>query len=315
MKKKIIFISIISIITLAFIVAISIFFINKSNSKVVTYNDDELEVIEHKDDDSPKYFEYDYKYKTALAKTPTDGTTPNDYDSLTNISFVLYNLEHKEAFKCISTGVTKSNFIFSVEQKIANSRVVINDKAMIQTVSDGIVKIAYQKYFLDYGNKVFMRQTDKVNNLSPTFDEKEPEKLDAKEYIEKFGWIPFKSTGYIICKDTVLEASKLKYENDIYEISLTLDPNNDKAPYWYQREVARTGSAEENPIFSYINLTYKFDAKWNLISVDINEKFKIKNNLSFGSFVNCETIIKDTYSYSNVSFDEELINYYEKYNK
>ncbi len=316
MKKKIIIISIISVILISLSIGLTIFFVNKNNKNTVKPNEKiELEEKEiGEEDDSPKYFEYDYQYKTNLLKTPNDGTNPSNYDSLTNIYYALYNLEHKNAFKVTTTGATTAKVLFvNTEQKISNSRIVIGDKAMLETISEGMVKVAYQKYFTDYGNNVYMRETHDVNNLVPTYTDVEPEKVDAKGYIEDYGWLPFKAIGYIICDETVKEVSELKCENGIYEVDLILDHEETKAPYWYRREVKTTGTTNDYPLFSYVSLTYKFDSNWNIISLHTQEKYQVSTEMSLGFTVDCETNCDDYFSYENVEFNKEEEAYFKKY--
>ncbi len=293
MKKK--WIILITIISIFLVVGtgLTIFFVSSANEKTVTFDDDA-----NVDD---------YKYVTTLKKTPEDGSNPSNYDALTNVYYSLYNLEHKEAFSCVTTGQAKAAV---ATQIISNSRVVIGDKAMVSTISDGIIKVGTQKYFVEKNGNVLLRTAQSINDAKAVWKTEEPECITSDAYLKQYGWLPYKAIGYIICDDTVLEASELKCENGIYETTLTLDPDGEKAPYWYRREVATNGSSTMIPEFSLIKLTYKFDSNWNIIEVHAQEKYLVK---SMGIKTTCETNCYDKYSYDNVSFDEDSYNFFKKY--
>ncbi|MBR4496992.1 MAG: hypothetical protein IKP12_07680, partial [Acholeplasmatales bacterium] len=288
MKKKLIIFIILFCVLLAG-GGVGIYFVNAANEAVVSFD------------------ESDAKYATTLKETPTNGTKPDDYDSLTNIYYALYNLEHKEAFSCITTGEAKASV---ATQAISNSRVVIGDEALVSTISDGIIKIGTQKYFVNKGEKVLLRTHQSISDCKAIWKTDTPECITTDAYILRYGWLPFKAIGYIICDDTVLEASPLKYENGAYEITLNLDPNGDKAPFWYRREVATNGSSTMIPEFSLINLTYRFDENWNVLSVHAQEKYLVK---SMGIKTTCETNCYDTYTYDNVSFDKDSYDFFQQY--
>ena len=288
MKKKLIIFIILFCVLLAG-GGVGIYFVNAANEAVVSFD------------------ESDAKYATTLKETPTNGTKPDDYDSLTNIYYALYNLEHKEAFSCITTGEAKASV---ATQAISNSRVVIGDEALVSTISDGIIKTGTQKYFVNKGEKVLLRTHQSISDCKAIWKTDTPECITTDAYILRYGWLPFKAIGYIICDDTVLEASPLKYENGAYEITLNLDPNGDKAPFWYRREVATNGSSTMIPEFSLINLTYRFDENWNVLSVHAQEKYLVK---SMGIKTTCETNCYDTYTYDNVSFDKDSYDFFQQY--
>ena len=251
--------------------------------------------------------ETDAKYSTILKETPTNGTTPNDYDALTNIYYALYNLEHKEAFACITTGEAKASV---ATQAISNSRIVIGDEALVSTISDGMIKTGTQKYFVNRGEKVLLRTHQSISDCKAIWKTDTPECITNKAYIGRYGWLPYQAIGYIICDETILSVSEMKYENGAYEVTLNLDPAGDKAPFWYRREVATNGSSTMIPEFSLINLTYRFDSNWNILSCHAQEKYLVK---SMGIKTTCETNCYDTYTYENVSFDKDSYDFFQQY--
>ena len=304
MKKRIIIISIISFFIICILSVLTVFLIMRFSKKDNNQNQSNTIVFDYDD----------YKYKTSTLKTPTDGTNPSDYSALENLYYAFYNLENKKSYKMEEVGTTTAQVLFiKQEQKILKSKTIIDDEALLTTISSGILNVCYQTYFKEYGNTIHQRKTDKVNDLKPTFEE-ESSKIEIKEYKDKFGLLPYKASPYIICDDTIINYSELKFENDLFQVSIELNTDDAKAPYWFKNEIMTLGDAKI-PEFILINIIYKFDKNWNIIEVETKEKYKVENSYSLGMKVECETHYIDRYEYENVSFDEKYYNYFKKIDK
>ena len=94
MKKKFVVLITIFLILISGGIGLATFFISSANEHAVTFDDD-TEAL----------------YHTTLLETPKDGTNPNNYDAKTNVYYALYNLEHKEAFSCTTTGTAKASVL------------------------------------------------------------------------------------------------------------------------------------------------------------------------------------------------------------
>ncbi|MDE6655445.1 MAG: hypothetical protein K2J85_00465, partial [Anaeroplasmataceae bacterium] len=141
----------------------------------------------------------------------------------------------------------------------------------------------------------------------------EPECITKKEYINRYGWLPNQATAYIICKETILEITEVTVlENGLYSITLTLNPDEDYAPFWYRREVDTNASSTTVPVFSSIIIEYIFDDDWKIQQVNTREKYKVSPRVA-PIPVNCETNIKETFDYSTGEFDASAMEFFEQY--
>ncbi len=288
MKKKIIFLSIFIVVLL--LGGVGIFFITQFNKKPITWADVEA------------------KYKTTLTEVPTDGSTPNDHTSMENVAYFLWKIENTENFASTTTGTAMSA---GQKQEIYNKRVVTKERQMIDTVSTGVITTGKQKYFLD--GKVLLRDFKSKDGDQITWKNDAPECITNKGYISRYGWLPTQCTAYIICQETVLEYSELTVlDNGLYSISLSLNPNEEYAPFWYQREVAENASAKGKPKFSSISVEYIFDDAWVVHEVHTQEKY----NITPGAFpmpVDCTTNVVEVFDYDHPQLNAEDVAWFKPY--
>lgn len=246
------------------------------------------------------------KFKTTLKETPTDGSLPTDYSSLDNIAYALWKIQNTDEFKTITTG--KSDASVATIQ-IYNQRIVKNKKAMVSTVSSGMISSGKQKYFQD--NKVLLRDADKINGFDTTWKTGQPECISNKAYITRYGWLPFQCTGYIICEDTILNASELICNEDgTFAITLEMNPDSDYAPFWYRREVLTNASSTMEPQFKMIQISYTFDTTWRILESRIKEEYKVK---SMGIEATSKTDCTEVFSYENIEFNEYEYQFFKQY--
>ncbi|MBD5390939.1 hypothetical protein HDR67_02925, partial [bacterium] len=288
MKKKIIFLSI--FILLLAIGGVGIYYFTQSNRKPVVWADEEA------------------KFQTYTAPAPTDGTTPLDHDAYDNIAYVLWVLEHTKQYSSHTEGTSVS---VGQTQVIYNHRRVNGDEQLVDTISGGLVSLGKQKYFLD--NKVLIRDyiSKKDDNIQWKTDE--PECITKDAYIKRYGWLPNQASAYIICKDTILEISEVTLlDNGLYSITVSLNPDKDYAPFWYQREISTNSSSLTKPVFSSISLEYVFDANWRVQEINTKEKYKVTPKIA-PILVDCATNIKETFNYDEYEFDTSAMEFFNQY--
>ena len=282
MKKKII-ITILSI-SLLVIISISIYFIIASNKKPITYNneqtDDKTEVL-----------------------PPVNSIEDND--SKTNIANALYNISQKESFKTTTTGSSKALFF---TQQIRDERIIVGSKAIVTTISVGIVKLGKQKYLNKDLKKALIRDYQTVSETDVTWKTDDPEEITFDEYINRYGTLPFEASAYIISNDTIKTISDtVKVEENMYKIELELKPN--EAAFWYKHEIATDSGSTMEPDFEYVKLVYYLDSNINILKIDVEEKYKVE---SMGFKTTATTNRTEVFEYDNIKFRNEDLAYFEK---
>ncbi|MDE7213540.1 MAG: hypothetical protein K2N42_03065, partial [Anaeroplasmataceae bacterium] len=287
MKKKIIFLSI--FILLLAIGGIGVFYYTQTHRKDVVKADEA-------------------RYKTYTAPAPADGTTPIDHDSYDNIAYILWVLEHTEQYTSLTEGTAVS---VGQTQVIYNHRRVNGDEQLVDTISSGLVSLGKQKYFLD--DKVLIRDYISKKGDDIQWKTDEPECITKDEYKKRYGWLPTQATAYIICKDTILDITELTVlENGLYSITVTLNPDEWYAPFWYQREVKTNASSVTWPVFSSIVIEYVFNDNWQIQQVKSKEKYKVTPKVA-PIPVNCETNITETFDYTTGEFDASAMEFFNQY--
>ena len=283
-KKLIIIISIISIIVTGLAVA-GIYFAVELNKKPIKMSG-ESDIIENEIiiDENTK--------------------EPSEYGINDVISMTLWRMKHSN-FKSLTTGVSDAGI---TKQQISNERIVIDNNALITCITYGIVKNATQRYFDD--SKVLIRKTSKISNMTPAFPTTDPECISNDEYMIRYGWMPFQATGYIISEETFLEEPTIEKIDDNYKITMKLNPDKDKAPFYYKREVATNASSSAEPIFKEINVEWVIDSKYYILTSTIKEEYSVK---AYGFNATSKTNCVEEFQYDDLSFPQDAIDYFSKY--
>ena len=250
------------------------------------------------------------KYVSYDLETPTSGT-PEDYNAKDNVAYTLYKIKHINSFKVKTTG--SSNAAGFVKQEVNNTRTVIGDEAIITTITAGFINNATERFFKGLDQSVLYRTATKVDKkeLDATFPtDKAPECVSKEKYMSDYGWYPYQLTGYIICDETYLKDPTMKKNNnETYTLSLELDPDDDKAPFWYRREILINSSSTMVPEFNKIHLDITIDSNWTPLYVDYEESYTVERIFK----VTTTTNVKDSFYYEDISFDEDKYNFYKNY--
>lgn len=288
MKKKII-ITIIILLT-AVILGVGGYFIYAINQGPVEFED--------KDAD----------YESTLLEAPQDGSLPSDYSVEDNVAYALWTVAHTNEFYTITDGVAKASI---ATQNVYNKRVVKDGKAMVTMISSGMVNTAKQRYFLP--DKVLLRDATSINGNTANWVTSEPECVSYKTIKKRYGWLPYQATGYIICSETYINKDEMKMTDNgdgTYTLSFDLDPDGNKAPFWYRREVATNGGSSIIPEFYDVHFEMTINSKWQILIDDIKETYKVK---SMGVEAVTKTDCHEEFFYTDVEFDKDAYDYFESY--
>lgn len=286
-KKKIILFSILGSI-LIITTIVSIYFIIAANKP------------------KAKIKESEEKYETALNENALEGD-PKNHAATDVISYLLWKVENTSSFKVITTGNAKASI---ANQTIYNERIVINKQAMVSTTSSGLISVAKQKFYSD--NKVLIRDASKVDGVNTAWKEDEPECVSYDEMINRYGWLPWKANGYVICDETYLNKESIKvedYEGGLYKVAFDLNPDDDKAPFWYRREILTTSNSTMAPIFKTIHIDLIFNKDYQIIYQDFQEAYEVERFFK----VLTTTTVRDEFSYDNISFNQSYLSFFDKY--
>ncbi len=248
----------------------------------------------------------DAKFETTLKETPKDGTTPLDHDIYDNIAYALWLVENAEEFKTTTTGVSHASV---ATQQILNERVVKGKKAMINTITSGLIKQANQKFWDE--DKVLIRDGSVKSTANVSWNTDTPEALSHKGYLKRYGWKPFQASAYIISKDTILNTPVLNQNPDgSFTISMELNPDGEYAPFYYKREVLANSGSSIVPRFQEIKMSININSGWQIQYIDVLEVYEVK---TMGIQATSKTENHEVFEYSNVEFDGQSLSYFDSY--
>lgn len=288
MKKKIIITIIILLVTA--ILGVGGYFIYAINQGPAEIEDTEAE------------------FESTLLEAPKDGSDPSKYGVEENVAYALWTVANTNEFYTLTTGTANASV---ATQQIYNKRVVKDGKAMTTMISSGLVSTAKQKYFL--ADKVLLRDATSINGDTATWVTSAPEAVSYKTIKKRYGWLPQQATGYIICSDTYLNKEEMKMvtnEDGTYTLIFDLDPDGNKAPFYYRREVLTNANSAIIPEFYSIHFEMTINSKWQILVDDIQEQYKVK---SMGVEAVTKTNCHEEFYYENVEFDKEPYDYFESY--
>ena len=290
MSKKFKIILTIIIVLVAAVSGVGAYFITEANKAPAEIEDSEA------------------KFKTTLKEVPNDGKLPTEHEAIDVIAYILWRVENTDSFKVITTGKADASV---TTQLISNERIVKDKTAMVSTISSGMVSLAKQKYYSN--NKVLLRDYEKLDGIKATWKTDVPECISYEEMISRYGWLPFQANGYIICEETYLNKDDIKVVslgNDLYRVAFDLNPESDYAPFWYRREILTNSGSTIIPEFLSIHAEFTFDKDYKLIYQDFKEAYKVK---AMGVSAETKTDVRDEFTYDNVEFNSEYLDYFNKY--
>ena len=240
--------------------------------------------------------------ETLVLETPTDGSTPDDYDALTNFAYFAYKLEHSD-FEATTEGKAHANYNgIETDQSVYDYRLKSNDYYLMDTRSTSkFVKIYQEQFFTP--NKVLYRM-----GSSSDYDKMTVKARSNKQEFLLYGFGPDKTIGYIVCQDTLKsDSGVVKNDDGTYTTTYVLDST--VAPVYYQRKVKTNASISDMPNFVSVSLTYTYDSNWNIKEATYNEVYSI---YKMKSWIETSTDITETFTY--LSSDEALSKISSKYN-
>lgn len=257
---------------------------------------------------------------TTRKQTPTDGTTPEDHVALDNIAYMAYVLDNQKSYHAYAKNSTKSTGYEQVTQTWKDYKLTKIDGADrgIMVCSDlsysALVKSASQTCFVD-NTAAYMRTGDKPGKNSVATDIKwsdgQPKKYTRDEYLNVYGEFSTELSVYVINESTVISAGETVNNGDgTYSQTFSLNPG---AAYWYQYGMKTRGGLKDYPLFEKIEITFTFDAKWQVLSSYCEEKASISPGALGGFPMGSNSKTTTTFYYGDSDFDTAHFAYFDGY--
>ena len=128
---------------------------------------------------------------------PTDGTTPEDHDLISNVRYAAEKLYTAKYFRGYTSGKVEAELGagLSYTQYVYNTRVVKGDKIFTESISSSWAKSVGEQKYID-GTKVLFRPSVKVDGSTAKFADSV--KDISKEYGTLYGLIPNELTKQVL---------------------------------------------------------------------------------------------------------------------
>ena len=244
--------------------------------------------------------------KSISRTPPEDGSTPEDYEGLDNIAYIIGRLAGREVFHTEGvSNVTASVMFIKAGQTVYSSKDYKNGILLTTAVSISgnafAPSKAIQRFFGD-GKAVVREATSPVSEWKGSDVEwktGEPsEILDTAQYEERYGLWASEFSDYVINENTVLEITPVeKTEDGLYTFTATLD--NEDSTYYYKHSMVTMGDLDDYPVFSSVKMTFTFGADWTIYTLAIDESYTSRKGVDADCVGN--TVI--TYSYDEAAAD------------
>lgn len=261
---------------------------------------------------------------SASNQPPQDGTTPEDYEALENVSYVIGKLASREYYHSenVNTASATTLGFISVTQNVVGSKDYSDGILITSTISTNSSSLApskaMQKYYGD--RKVIIRGAASTNSadwdgLDTAWSDGAPsETLDEDEYEERYGLWATEFSDFVINEDTVLSASELTKDGENYSVTLNLSVSGENdAAYYYKKQMVTMGELSALPEFDYVRITINFAPDWTVLSYSTEESYLSHKGIITANVVGTSTT---TFSYEQSDVDVSAYeNYFAKYDE
>lgn len=246
--------------------------------------------------------------KNILLVPPTDGSTPADYSALDNVGYIIGRLSMRDYYHTFSDGKVSARVGFIDANQDVLSTKDYKDGVLITSqwsVSHSmfVKSKAIQKFFGD-GTAVVREAAsndpddwDWENGTTQWKDGEPSEILDPQQYEAKYGLWATEISDYVINENTFLSATDPVYENGVYTMTISLDPET--STYYYKNNMRTMGNLSSDPTFDSVSLTLRYTDDWTILSYQIEEIY----DTVMGVTAKCTGNTLVTFSYDEADVD------------
>ena len=267
------------------------------------------------------YIDPPAKGSTTVRKPlPADGSLPVQHSPIENIGYMATVLDSQPFYHVYahnstrSTGyeqVTRSwkDYKSAEQSGIGQSVMVCSDlshSALVQSSSQSCF-VGSNAAYVRSGKKPSknsMPEDIQWNTSTPTF-------YDKESYLTAYGEFSTELSVYVINEDTLESAEDVIDNGDgTYSQKYILKP---EAAGWYQYGMKTRGGLKSLPDFKSIEITFTFDAGWQVLSSYCEEKAEIAPSALGGFPLGSNSKTTTTFSYGESEFGNSNYEYFATY--
>lgn len=259
---------------------------------------------------------------TYRKKPPQDGSLPTTAKPIDNIGYMAYVLDHQQMYHVYAHNSTKCTGYEQVTQswKDFKTSELSGEDFDVMVSSDlsysGLVKSSSQSCFID-DDEAHVRGGNKPAKNSVPLDIEwsngKPTVYNSETYKKDYGEFNKEISVYVINEQTLIGADDVIDNGDgTYTQKYYL---NEGAGCWYQYGMKTRGGLKGFPVFKKIEITFTFDAQWQVLESYCDEKATINPRALGGLDMSSNSKTTTTFDYTTEGFDEAHFAYYKDYFK
>ena len=267
------------------------------------------------------YIDPPAKGSTTVRKPlPADGSLPIQHSPIENIGYMATVLDSQPFYHVYAHNSTRSTGYEQVTRSwkdyksaelsgIGQSVMVCSDlshSALVQSSSQSCF-VGSNAAYVRSGKKPSknsMPEDIQWNTSTPTF-------YDKESYLTAYGEFSTELSVYVINEDTLESAEDVIDNGDgTYSQKYILKP---EAAGWYQYGMKTRGGLKSLPDFKSIEITFTFDAGWQVLSSYCEEKAEIAPSALGGFPLGSNSKTTTTFSYGESEFGNSNYEYFATY--
>ena len=216
----------------------------------------------------------DLGFVTVSYPVPTDGSTPDSHTGIENIGYMNTRLRgqtnwYSEMHSKVSTIVPQTVDTF---KQYSNGILIQSDIAKSSLINDA-------QQFCFIGDDVLWRtgsgSVSSWNGIDTPWKTGTPAgHMKVDDFKKRVGLPGTEFSVYVLREDTILDADPVVVNEDgTYAQTFYLNTSPDKATMYYVNQMVFKGGLASPPSFDYITVTYTFDATWQVLVCEVEEKY------------------------------------------
>ncbi len=160
-----------------------------------------------------------------------------------------------------------------VNQKVCSHDVRDGDRWYSESVFYSSIKKGGFRFYQDDKNVFRYTASNPKENCTATWNKDTEYGYTKADFEDKWGKTLDRPVIYVISDKTVLE-EKIEIKDNKYIVDMEMDP--EKANVRYARQMISMSNLEYPPEFHLLHLTFTIDMNYNLLKLNVHEKYTVK---------------------------------------
>lgn len=237
------------------------------------------------------------EFENFLSQANSQGKKPTDFTPAENFALAEYHSSLASSWTAIGYGEIQT----VLTQSLYSEKKYNGEKATFVNISmSSLVKVAKCYEYFDNASSVNVFNGQDPQKDTATWNASGEKSVS--EFKNEMGNLPNVIQPYIISDKTIIDGndkSNVVYDDLTGNYSFTIKLDTVSSVLYYVRQVKATGGLGEYPKFYSIEQTITIDKDWNLVSIEIKDKY----DAIVGIKASCTGYLKNYYTFNDPSLE------------